>query len=254
VAAVTILSVLLCSSRGSTLDALVFPAAAQRRQLLASAPPPRTLRWPLASSDWVLFVVGAVSMFLVSCVKIEGPRLALRPGTCVPAAHPINHRTTPSPTTRAQTNPQASGAGVGGGLLLMPALTAIAGFDVTTAVALSNLAIAAASVANVVMNFLVKQHPLRQGPVVDWDLTLLLSPATILGSTAGELSHVEASLLMRGLCLRYTQRFVCHQHLSLTHVPSTSSPRLAHRPLSKQAPSSTSSYPPTSPPSSWLYS
>ena len=69
----------------------------------------------------------------------------------------------------------------------MPSLTAIAHFSLTQAAAISNAAMAAGGVVNVACNA-KKRHPLRpEGPVVDWDLALMLSVPVILGSVIGAL-------------------------------------------------------------------
>jgi hypothetical protein len=59
------------------------------------------------------------------------------------------------------------------------------------AVALSNITIFGGALANAAFN-VGRQHPLRPGPLIDWDLALVMEPSTILGALAGTyINHVS---------------------------------------------------------------
>jgi uncharacterized membrane protein YfcA len=70
------------------------------------------------------------------------------------------------------------------GVLVVPALLIIADFNSIVAVALSNISILSSAVANMLFN-LPRKSPYRPGPLIDWDLVLLLGPPTVIGSIAG---------------------------------------------------------------------
>jgi uncharacterized membrane protein YfcA len=67
---------------------------------------------------------------------------------------------------------------------VVPALLIIADFNSIVAVALSNISILSSAVANMLFN-LPRKSPYRPGPLIDWDLVLLLGPPTVIGSIAG---------------------------------------------------------------------
>jgi uncharacterized membrane protein YfcA len=69
-------------------------------------------------------------------------------------------------------------------VLAVPALLLIGGFNAIVAVALSNVTILASGVANLMFN-VPRRSPLREGPLIDWDLVLLFGPPTVAGSIAG---------------------------------------------------------------------
>jgi uncharacterized membrane protein YfcA len=51
-------------------------------------------------------------------------------------------------------------------------------------VALSNVTIVGGTLANLAFN-VRRKHPLRAGPLIDWDLILVMEPSTILGALFG---------------------------------------------------------------------
>ncbi len=66
-----------------------------------------------------------------------------------------------------------------------------AGFRANSAVALSNVTIVGGTLTNFAFN-VGRRHPLRPGPLVDWDLILVMEPSTILGALAGGyINHVR---------------------------------------------------------------
>ncbi|KAK9079315.1 hypothetical protein SSX86_000986 [Deinandra increscens subsp. villosa] len=74
--------------------------------------------------------------------------------------------------------------GVGGGGIFVPMLTLVIGFDTKSAAALSKCMIMGASASSFWYNIRV-QHPYRQVPILDYDLTLLFQPMLMLGITLG---------------------------------------------------------------------
>lgn len=70
------------------------------------------------------------------------------------------------------------------GGLVVPALILLERFPAVTAVALSNMTITAAGVANIMIN-MPRKGPSGQGPLIDWDLTLMLGPPLVLGAMGG---------------------------------------------------------------------
>jgi len=85
----------------------------------------------------------------------------------------------------------AAGAGIGGGGILLPIFVLICKFEVRHAVALSNVTVLGASFGNAILN-IGKRHPNHQGPLIDWDLILIMEPMTILGAILG--AYLDALL------------------------------------------------------------
>lgn len=78
----------------------------------------------------------------------------------------------------------AAGAGIGGGVLLVPMLSLITGFSNIQTVALSNVTIFTGAVTNMLLN-LPRKNPFKGGPIIDYDLLLLFGPPIVMGSIAG---------------------------------------------------------------------
>ncbi|XP_030453824.1 sulfite exporter TauE/SafE family protein 4 [Syzygium oleosum] len=74
--------------------------------------------------------------------------------------------------------------GVGGGGIFVPMLTLVVGFDTKSAAAISKCMIMGASAASVWYNLRVP-HPMREAPIIDYDLALLFQPMLMLGITVG---------------------------------------------------------------------
>lgn len=74
--------------------------------------------------------------------------------------------------------------GVGGGGIFVPMLTLVVGFDTKSAAAISKCMIMGASTASVWYNLRVP-HPMREVPIIDYDLALLFQPMLMLGITVG---------------------------------------------------------------------
>lgn len=58
--------------------------------------------------------------------------------------------------------------------------------------ALSNVTIVGGTLTNLAVN-VGRRHPLREGPLIDWDLILVMEPATILGAILGTYVNVRAT-------------------------------------------------------------
>ncbi|KAI3442887.1 uncharacterized protein J3R85_000589 [Psidium guajava] len=74
--------------------------------------------------------------------------------------------------------------GVGGGGIFVPMLTLVVGFDTKSAAAISKCMIMGASASSVWYNLRVP-HPMREVPIIDYDLALLFQPMLMLGITVG---------------------------------------------------------------------
>ena len=59
-----------------------------------------------------------------------------------------------------------------------------AGFPAKYAVALSNFTIVGGAFANLLFN-INRRHSFKSSPLIDWDLVLVMEPATILGALIG---------------------------------------------------------------------
>lgn len=76
-----------------------------------------------------------------------------------------------------------------------------AGFSTNIAVALSNITIVGGSIANFAIN-VGKRHHFLDRPLIDWDLIVVMEPATILGALAGGYLNRVRSLLLSNLGTR----------------------------------------------------
>ncbi|CAM6093319.1 unnamed protein product [Calypogeia fissa] len=84
----------------------------------------------------------------------------------------------------------SSAGGLGGGGLFVPLFNLLLQFDAKTSAALSNFMILGGSVANLYIN-LQQRHPiLRQNPLIDFDVVLLLQPNMLLGISTGVMLNV----------------------------------------------------------------
>eukprot|EP00698_Gefionella_okellyi_P022523 TRINITY_DN7483_c0_g1_i1.p1 TRINITY_DN7483_c0_g1~~TRINITY_DN7483_c0_g1_i1.p1 ORF type:complete len:458 (+),score=98.78 TRINITY_DN7483_c0_g1_i1:80-1453(+) len=79
----------------------------------------------------------------------------------------------------------SAGSGLGGGGLMVPLYTLLL-HSPRVAIPLSKACIFGASVANVVVNAR-KRHPRADRPLIDWDVALMLEPATLGGTVIGVL-------------------------------------------------------------------
>uniref|UniRef100_A0A7S0H168 Uncharacterized protein n=1 Tax=Amorphochlora amoebiformis TaxID=1561963 RepID=A0A7S0H168_9EUKA len=93
----------------------------------------------------------------------------------------------------------SSGAGVGGGGILVPLYTLLLGAG-RDAVPLSNATIFGASVINVIL-YGIERNPYSSKPLVAWDLILAMEPMTILGALVGSLLNKIAPTWFTSICL-----------------------------------------------------
>lgn len=90
----------------------------------------------------------------------------------------------------------AAGGGIGGGGLLVPIFVLVLRFRPKHAVALSNVMVLGGAVASIVVNS-QRRHPRLRKPLIDWDLVLIMEPATMAGAMIGSLfSKVLPSILI----------------------------------------------------------
>ncbi|KAE8892768.1 hypothetical protein PF005_g3808 [Phytophthora fragariae] len=78
----------------------------------------------------------------------------------------------------------SSAGGIGGGVILVPAMVLIMGFDIKRATPISNFAILGGAVANTWFNML-KRHPTANRPLIDPELALGMIPVVIGGTVLG---------------------------------------------------------------------
>jgi len=80
----------------------------------------------------------------------------------------------------------AAGGGIGGGGILVPIYILVMNFSPRYGIPLSNVTILGGSIANNAFNIL-KRHPARPRPMIDYDLVLLMEPPTIAGAVLGSI-------------------------------------------------------------------
>jgi hypothetical protein len=100
------------------------------------------------------------------------------------------------------------------------ALPCLAGFRAVSAVALSNVTIVGGTLTNFLFN-VGRRHPLRPGPLINWDLILVMEPSTILGAlVGGYINHVGCVSLWLcwGAGCGWCARHVCFAVLVLQRL------------------------------------
>ncbi|KAK9864853.1 hypothetical protein WJX84_005030 [Apatococcus fuscideae] len=78
----------------------------------------------------------------------------------------------------------AAGGGVGGGGVLVPVYILVFEFSTGAAVGLSNITILGGAISNLLFNA-PRRHTLKDAPLIDWDLIMVMEPVTILGTILG---------------------------------------------------------------------
>lgn len=78
----------------------------------------------------------------------------------------------------------SAAGGVGGGVIMVPTMVLVLGFDIKVATPVSNFAIMGGGVANAWFN-MRKRHPTVDRPLIDPDLALIVIPAIIGGVVIG---------------------------------------------------------------------
>jgi len=77
-------------------------------------------------------------------------------------------------------------AGIGGGGILVPLFIGALGMPPRLAVAMSQATILGQTLLNTII-VVQRQHPLHPGPVVNYDVLLILLPMTLAGTTVGDI-------------------------------------------------------------------
>ena len=91
--------------------------------------------------------------------------------------------------------------GLGGGGIMIPVTLFLFGFDLKSAIALSNSSVAVASIIRYLQN-LPKSHPLKEGDgvLVDYTLASIMLPSIVVGVIAGSIvNKVFPSLILAGV-------------------------------------------------------
>lgn len=106
----------------------------------------------------------------------------------------------------------AAGGGIGGGAILVPVYLIVLGFTPKNAVALSNITIMGGALANLMFN-IRRRHATADRPLIDWDLILVMEPATILGAVFGGFLNKLAptwalTILLAGLLTAITWKLI----------------------------------------------
>jgi len=83
----------------------------------------------------------------------------------------------------------AAGGGIGGGGVFVPILILLGRFNAEEAIPLSTVLIGAASVANFLQMFFLK-HPLRERPLIDYQLAMILQPLSLGGTLVGVILNI----------------------------------------------------------------
>ena len=102
----------------------------------------------------------------------------------LPPLLPLTPRTVATLVAAAAVAALAAGGGIGGGGVLVPLYLLLLRAGPRDAVALSNLTILGGALASFVRNA-PRRHPTRDRPLVDWDIMLMMEPATVVGAVAG---------------------------------------------------------------------
>lgn len=75
-----------------------------------------------------------------------------------------------------------------------PANRCVADFSTGASVGLSNITILGGAIANLVFNA-PRRHGLKDAPLIDWDLIMVMEPVTILGTILGGYLNKVAMVL-----------------------------------------------------------
>jgi len=78
----------------------------------------------------------------------------------------------------------SSGGGIGGGGVFIPLLILIGRFNAEEAIPLSTTLICGSSIANFIQ-MCRQRHPIRNKPLIDYDLALMLEPLSLVGTVVG---------------------------------------------------------------------
>jgi uncharacterized membrane protein YfcA len=108
--------------------------------------------------------------------------------TAAPSLFPVDDREVATFALTLVTLTLAAGAGLGGGALLVAVYLLVLRAPHAMVAGLANSTILGGAVANIVFN-LGARHPLANRPMIDWNLIMLMEPATMLGAIVGSFAH-----------------------------------------------------------------
>lgn len=156
--------------------------------------------WPLDMMDWLTLAVATVAIFVAAGGGIGGggvlvPLYASLLGereafACLLHVIALKahlqggsqcHRHRADCLAPAKKHLRASAAA---SVTLMTSHALLAGFPAKYAVAMSNFTIVGGACANLLFN-INRRHSFKPKPLIDWDLILVMEPATILGALIG---------------------------------------------------------------------
>ena len=108
--------------------------------------------------------------------------------TAAPSLFPVDDREMATFALTLVTLILAAGAGLGGGALLVAVYLLVLRAPHAMVAGLANSTILGGALANIVFN-LGARHPLADRPMIDWNLIMLMEPATMLGAIVGSFAH-----------------------------------------------------------------
>lgn len=140
----------------------------------------------------------------------------------------------------------AAGSGLGGGGILVPLYISFLDLNPMHAVALSNTTILGSSLMNVIINS-KRKHPIANRKMINWEVVLLMEPASILGTVVGGLLNktfpVWLSMLLMIIFLTLTTIRTYRKAVKLYSIESDSAAASEKRPLASPEPQNALSEP-----------
>ncbi|KAH7474533.1 Sulfite exporter TauE/SafE family protein 3 [Phytophthora ramorum] len=147
----------------------------------------------------------------------------------------------------------SSAGGVGGGVIMVPAMVLIMSFDIKRATPISNMAILGGAVANAWFN-MRKRHPTVDRPLIDPELALGMIPVVIGGTVLGALinklipSYVLSLLFVVVLAVGGSRTLLKGIRLHKKEVAKTKEAEIAAHEVAADVPASPGVYVQTSTP------
>ena len=145
---------------------------------------------------WLAVAVCTVYISAVALVVLPwagAPTAATASGARPPPAPlppllPLTPLTTAALLLSAATVALAAGGGIGAGGVMVPVLLLVLRAPPRAAVALTNVTVCGGAAVAFLFN-IGRRHPTLNRPLIDWDVMLLMEPATIVGAVVG--THVN---------------------------------------------------------------
>jgi len=94
----------------------------------------------------------------------------------------------------------ANVAGIGGGGVIIPVTMALFGFSTKEAIALTSILMTFGSLTRFILQ-LDDRHPLRDAPVVDMNISILMLPIVLVGSFIGVIVNIWTPNIILSSCL-----------------------------------------------------